>query len=345
MTYAAAEMKTAPSISFVGVGKSHGKLLHRFTGHLSKEDLQYFQDWDRLIDLEADASTFMSTTAWLRCSQDQEKASGKCVSSMVLDEVSTMMANASDPETANDHRSALIVLERSNDSALTTPLSRLNVESGSLVIISSDATTLHLSSSMTETPFGSTGRGIHRFRHRMSIVRGVADSVDQKRITIRASRDELKQLSRLNQEYVESHPSSSNRSSSSPDDGLLRFRVDKDDVSTGIGTLRQNLIQLLTSDVQPTETNDAHAQVTKPTTDLVSSRGDRLSWLRDVIIRLRSPSFDETLRTSMFDSSRSNRSGHHPAAESEFFSLVAEFSELNGDQRNAVEKVSSFLVF
>jgi hypothetical protein len=342
MTYAAAEIKAVSSTSFQGVDKSHGKLLHRFTSHLSQEDLQYFQDWDRLIDLEADASTFMTTTAWLQCSQDQEKASGKCLSSMVLDEVSTMMANASDPDTANDHRSALIVLERSNDSALTTPLSRLNVESGSHVIISSDATTLHLSSSTSGTPLGNTGHGVHHFRHRMSIVRGVVDSVDQKRVTIRASRDELKQLSRLNQQYVESHPSSSNRSSSSQADGLLHLRVDKDDVSTGIGTLRQNLIQLLTSDVQPKETNDAKAPVIQPTTDLVSARCHRLSWLRDAIIRLRSPSFDESLRASMFDSSRSNRSGHRPAAESELFSLVAAFSELNGDQRNAVEKVCPF---
>jgi hypothetical protein len=343
MTYAAAEMKAAPSTSFQGVDKSHGKLLHRFTGHLNDEDLQYFQDWDRLIDLEADASTFMTTTAWLQCSQEQEKASGKCISSMVLDEVSTMMANASDSETATDHRSALIVLERSNDSVLTTPLSRLNVESGSHVIISSDATTLHLSSghSITGTQLGSAGIAIRHFRHLMGIVRGVVDSVNQKRITIRASCDEQRQLSRLNQQYVDSHPPSANRPSSSQADGLLRFRLDKDDVSTGIGTLRQNLIQLLTSDVQRTETEVAKARVTQPT-DLISVRGDRLSWLRDVIIRLRPPSFDETLCASMFDSGGSNRCSHSTAAESEFSSLAAEFSQLNVDQRKAVEKVSSF---
>lgn len=341
MTYAAAELKAAPSTSFQGVDKSHGKLLHRLTGHLNHEDLQYFLDWDRLIDLEADASTFMTTTAWLQCSQEQEKASGKCISSMVLDEVSTMMANASDSETAIDHRSALIVLERSNDSVLTTPLSRLNFESGSYVIISSDATTLHLSSghSASGTQLGNAGHVVRHFRHRMSIVRGVVDSVNHKRVTIRASRDELKQLSRLNQQYVDWHPLSANRPSSSQADGLLRFRLDKDDVSTGIGTLRQNLIQLLASDVQCTKTEDAKARVAQPT-DLIFVRGDRLSWLRDVIIRLRPPSFDETLRSSMFDSGRSNRSGHNSATESEFLSLVAEFSELNGDQRKAVEKVS-----
>jgi len=343
MTYAAAELKASSSAAIQGVDKSHGKLLHHFTGHLGEESFRYFQDWDRLIDLEADASTSMTTQAWLQSSQEQEKASGKCISSLLLDEVATMMANASDSNAANDHHSALVVMHRAPDSALTTPLSRLNIERGSHVIISSDATSLHLSSRHHEpmTQYDDNRPASQHLRHRMSIARGFLDSIDEKQVTIRVTRDELSQLSHLNQLYSDLHQSSPGSSSSTPS---LRFRVDKDDVSTGTGTLRQNLIKLLTSDVKAADEQDAASRASKQQNSMsqestVPAR-ERLPWLRDVIINLRPPSSDETLRESMFDSRGSNPCSQNPADDSDFLSLASEFSELNGDQRNAVEKVS-----
>lgn len=310
MTYAAAELISPSPKPVQGFDKTHGNLLERFTGHLRQEDLDYFQEWDRLIDLEADASIVMTTTSWLYNSHEQEKVSGKCISSMLLDDVTTMMAN-SESDVANDHRSAVVVMERSKRSTITTPLSRLNVESGSHVIISSDATTLHLSGDHPEA---------RRFRHRMNIARGIVDSVDERRLKIRVSRYELAQVSRLNQQWNEACQA----------DEPLRFRVDKDDVSTGIGTLRQNLIQLLTGDAKTAEEEETNAQ----------SRGERLSSLRDVVIRLRVPSFDEKLGKCIFDPSKNpSQSVVEPGADCELLALAAEFSELNTDQRIAVEKV------
>ena len=352
MTYAAAEQKvpSPSSKSFQGLDKSQAKLLQHFTGHLDKECLAYFQAFDRLIDIEADASTFMTTTAWLQCSHEQEKASGKCISSLVLDEVETMMANASDSEAVNDRRSALIVMSRASDSALTTPLSRLNIERGSHVIISSDATSLHLSSSHNSPLAQSEIRGhrVRHFRHRMSIARGVLESIDEKQVTIRASRDELSQVSRLMQQHRDSHqlsPGISQSPQSLHSGSLLHFRLDKDDVSTGIGTLRQNLIKFLTSDVKAADEKVAASRASKQQNSMSQpsppSR-ERLRWLRDVIVRMHPPSFDESLRNSMFASRRKSQCSQNPADDSEFLLLASEFSELNEDQRKAVEKVSFF---
>ena len=346
MTYAAAELKaSSPSTTIQGVDKSHGQLLQHFTAHLSDEYLQYFQDWDRLIDLEADASSSMTTKAWLQGSQDQEKATGKCISSLMLEEMETVMANAG-ANAANDHRSAFVVLTRAPDSTITTPLSRLNIECGSHVIISSDATSLHLSSRnpqlMTQYD-DNRPKGPH-LRHRMSIARGFLDSIDEKQVTIRVSRDEYSQVSRLNQQYRDAITS---RRKDQKLNAVLRFRVDKDDVSTGTGTLRQNLIKFLTSDVKSVDEKDAASRLAKQQNSILQTSAEgareRLPWLREVIIHLTPPSFDESLRSSMFDSSLSNRRSQDPASESDFLTLAAEFSELNDDQRNAVEKASPLL--
>lgn len=341
MTYAAAELKASSSTQVQGVDKTHGQLLQHFTAHLSDEYLQYFQEWDRLIDLEADASSSMTTKAWLQESQKQEKATGKCISSLILAEMETVMANAG-ANTANDHRSAFVVLTRASDSAITTPLSRLNIECGSHVIISSDATSLHLSSRnpqlMTQYD-DNRPKGPH-LRHRMSIARGFLDSIDEKQLTIRVSRDEYSQVSRLNQQYR----NASDSSQGSEANAILRFRVDKDDVSTGTGTLRQNLIKFLTSDVKSADEKEAASRLTKQQNSILQSSAEiareRLPWLREVIIHLTPPSFDASLRSCMFDSRLSNRRSKDPASESDFLSLAAEFSELNDDQRNAVEKAS-----
>lgn len=58
---------------------------------------------------------------------------------------------ASDFATKVDHCVALLVLVGSKDSVLTLPLSRLNVEARSHVIISSNATALHQSSGHSTT--------------------------------------------------------------------------------------------------------------------------------------------------------------------------------------------------
>lgn len=333
MTYAAAQLKVPSSVSAHGVDKSHAKLLQLFTGHLSEEYLAYFQEWDRLIDLEADASASLIATAWLQSSQEQEKESGKCISSLVLNEMETMMANASDPAAANDHCSALIVLNRAPESSLTTPLSRLSIEKGSHVVVSSDATSLHLSSRHHEpmTQYDDTRPGGQHLRHRMSIARGFLDDIDENQVTIRITRDEMSQLSRLNQQYSDSHRSSPGGASLPPS---LRFRVDKDDVSTGTGTLRQNLIKFLTADVKLADEKEAATRATqqqhRTSQDSPLPARQRLQWLREAIIHLKPPSFDNNLSTRMFQ------------GKGDFTSLAAEFSALNHDQKKAVEKVSLY---
>ena len=64
---------------------NHRELLSQYTGKLEDGDLSYFREWDRLIDLEADASSKNIATAWLTDSKNLEVEKGESVSSLIFD--------------------------------------------------------------------------------------------------------------------------------------------------------------------------------------------------------------------------------------------------------------------
>ncbi|CAM6090769.1 unnamed protein product [Calypogeia fissa] len=61
-----------------------GELFERSTSHLSKSHLHFFQQWDRLIDLEARKGFASHSEIW-RMPSGKREEQGRCISSLVLD--------------------------------------------------------------------------------------------------------------------------------------------------------------------------------------------------------------------------------------------------------------------
>jgi hypothetical protein len=248
------------SLQMSDTNHSHRDLLHHFTGHLVDEEFQYFIHWDRLIDLEADASTSLIARTWLLDSDDRERDSSKCVSSLVFDPTASCAQAVFD-----ESWFARIVFQRSLSSPLKTPLSQVGFEPGCRVVISMDDTSVASLSRRATRP--------RRVKPQMHIFRGVLHQTSVSEIHVLASKDDLLRIEtvvkRLPHDKVE-------------------FRIDIEDSPTGVATLRQNLVNLFTGDKKSPETPGSQAEPS------------RLAFLRDVLIRLRKPRFDRTLVKSMF---------------------------------------------
>jgi len=302
MMYAAA---TRSAMKIDGADPTHQELIHHFTGHLVEEEFSYFMQWDRLVDLEADAGDSLVAKAWLLGSDDRETESSKSVSSLLFDPT-----ESSSEAVFDESWYATITFRRCPTSTFQTPLSNVGFPPGSRVIISTDSTTLALSLPST------TVRRPNIVRPQFHIVRGQVHKATGTHLQIRASRDDLSRVEKLVK---------------AAGDSQISFRLDRDDTATGIGTLRQNLVNLFTGDTKsPGE----------PGTFVQHSR---LAWLRDVLIRLRKPTFDQSSIKSMF--SPAPGTPIHSIPGCDLMDLAFEFTDLNPDQRAAAEQVSPCAVF
>jgi hypothetical protein len=312
MLYAAAERSLQPSHSNFGIEQSHRELLTKYTSHLASEDLAYFTDWDRLIDLEADASSYSAATAWLLDSAQREADTGESASCLLFDGV--------EPSTSSSEDDRIFIgFRRSATSAITTPFSSLSLAPGCQLIISTDDTSFGTSNSTGQTHQGRA----RKFRPQMHVVRGYMDRAEEGRVLVQASRDDLERIRKLAFRSKDFHTQAPG---APPKEGRL-FRIDKDNTSIGIGTLRQNVINLFTGDVVKQDNQD-HA-TTNP------SQRMRLSWLRDVVVRLKPPAFDISALSTIFCC----EPGALPIHGCDLETLALEYADLNTDQRAAVEKV------
>lgn len=295
--YAAAKRS---SLKIVGEDPTHQELINQFTGHLVDEEFEYFTQWDRLVDIEADAGSSLVAKAWLVGSDEREQRTSKSVSSLLFD-----AAESSADAVFDESWYAIIALRRSPSSTVQTPLSNVGFPPGSLVVLSTDSTILGLSSTSTNAK---------RVRPQFHIVRGYVHKATETQLQIRASRDDLNRIEKLVR-------------GASVAESPISFRLDRDDVATGLGTLRQNLVNLFTGDMRnPGETG---TQV----------EHERLAWLRDVLIRLRKPVFDQAEVKSMFSPAFGTQIDPIPGCD--LMDLAFEFTELNPDQRAAAEQVIS----
>ena len=305
------------------IKQSHADVLTRFTGQLTEEDLEYFRTWDRLIDLEADATNQTIAEAWLEPSEKRERNTGKCISALVFQPQPSQLESLPDKESV-----AFVVFKRSPDSSLRTPLSSLNLQKGCYVTCSTDATSLdaqNLGRASVSTV--KSGQDEAPFRHQMKIFRASVDHLDAESITLRTSEGSVARLHDLIFRFREYASKGSNASSS----GSLNFRLDVDNSFSQMGTLRMNLIDLLTKDKE----GDGSKEDPKLTMVWLQKR---YTMLRDVIIRLRPPGFDESAGENMFNPPARVRSlpGCDPA------DLVKEFTmSMNENQRTACSKVAS----
>lgn len=300
MLYAATKEKVANHQRAGGVpergssvSRTHGQLLESLTGHLSEDEFEFFQSWDRLIDLEADAEYSQIADCWLEDSANREIATSKTISSLEFD------ASRSSDDTVLDATTVAIAFKRSSSSSRQTPLQSLGIEPGSHVVISLDTTTVACSE--------NSRRQSHQ-KLQMHLVRGFLDKCLDDEVTVRATFDDLVRI----RKYAERYGSRS-----------CHFRIDRDDVATGVGTLRQNLVNLLVS------------ESTKEKGDVTSRKTRRAQWLREVIVKLRIPVFAVT--NPLFRAA--NTGLHFVIPGCDMKQLELEFESLNVDQKAAVVKV------
>lgn len=318
-TYSAVELSSIQDPVNSAAPPIQPDFLERFTGLLDESDFSYFRTWDRLLDLEEIASKQSISEAWLEESTKREISTGQCISSLVYDEQQSHIEGG----LRNPNSPAIICLKRAPDSLLHTPLCNLKIETGCFLTISTDTTTLDACNfkpgSYLRPNNGS--RIIRPFRFQMHVFRGVLVRADKNHIFVRASQDELGRVLSIISRYRDS-------ASSSED---LKWRADKDDLSCGIGTLRQNLVNLLTKDREQIDKQKKDQDLRR----LIMEK--RLGRLRNFVIRLNPPTFSEDLKAQMF-----NPKTEIPTLPGcDFMDLLMEFVELNVDQRAAVEKTMS----
>jgi hypothetical protein len=324
MTYAAAGSLNAEG-NQKDVQRSHKDILEQYTGHLSDNELEYFRTWDRLIDLEADATKSSVAEAWLEKSEDLERRNGKSISSL-----SFIPRILQQNERSQEEQSvAFIVFERSTSSVLRTPLSKLKLQSGTFVTCSSDCTSQDvLQAKYSLKP--SVRQGNRAFRHQMKVFRGTVERTEgDNKIVIRTSEASIGRMNDLVARFKDSTPVST---SSSPE---LLFRIDHDDSYSINGTLRRNVLDLLTKD---------KAKVDNPTTGDGAGMGRlriqrRFRRQRELIIHLKPPQFSVSQQEEMFNYDS------HGVPSCDAIDLMVEFSTtMNGDQRAAAQKVRLLVV-
>eukprot|EP00980_Cylindrotheca_fusiformis_P003269 scaffold738_cov124-Cylindrotheca_fusiformis.AAC.8 len=312
MLYAAAGTKKKNDPNWA-TGRSHGDLLAQFTGHLQESDIEYFRTWDRLIDLEADASGRNIAIAWLTDSRCREMERGESISGLVFDHP--------EPSPTDESSHVLIAFRRGGASLTQTSFEKISLTRGCHVIISTDGTSLVDGSSGLDS-CTAPSRRIKKFRHQMHIVRGIVENVQNEKLLVMARREELERI----RDLVIRHRNFCDKNGEpySP----LSFRFDKDTSSVGIGTLRQNLINFFTADFS--------GKKDEQLSQASAAKKLRLPKLRDLVIRLEKPRFDINVSVELLF-----RSVGQTIPGCDMKGLSTEFSQLNPDQRQAVMKVVS----
>lgn len=253
--------------------RTHGKLLNHYSHHLDQKELDYFKEWDRLIDLEASGIHHEITDAWLIPSLEREQKSGKTISSLIFDETCLDYEPNSEFGGISDYT---LKLSRSSASSLFQPLNMLKFEASSRVVVSTDGSSL---SPEMEGPLR---------RHLFSIFRATVKELDESSIYLKVTQSDFLRISR----FVKRKEMKK-----------VMFRVDKDDFLVGTSTLRQNLAKLLTADVAPFKESAEMQELTSPTQIQFKSRAPIL---RRLLIHLDSPRFEQISLPEIFFSNHSS---------------------------------------
>ena len=267
-------------------------LLQQFTGHLSRAELHYFATWDRLIDFESSAVVRPVATKWLRSSAELEASTKKSVSSLIIKKV-----EANSQPLPGKAPMMFVIFERSPNADLQVPISSLGLASDSHTIISIDDVTA-----------GNTKR---YGKAAMHLARGIVHQSNDSEITLRVSESDVRRLQRILGEF--------------DGDRTPTFRLDRDEVATGLTTLRRNIINLLTGD--------------KSSSALESPVSKRLPKLREEILQLKEPVFDKTGLPRMFSPPSSKTIPKVKGLDMQ--EMFMDFHDMNDDQKHAVEKVMS----
>eukprot|EP00957_Ditylum_brightwellii_P200118 15255984-Ditylum_brightwellii.AAC.1 len=122
----------------------------------------------------------------------------------------------------------------------------------------------------------------------MHVLRGVLEQIDDHSVHIRVSKSDIKTIKELvNSFKVTSHSNDGlhyaegQRYDNACVNNSLRFRLDKDEIASGLGTLRQNLINFFTTDTPPFKASTKNHQGKK------SSAEERIGEVDDHLLHLR----------------------------------------------------------
>jgi hypothetical protein len=272
------------------------KLGAAFTGHLGKEELEYFLKWDKLIDFEVEAEGSSIARSWLTGPDEPDTSSA--VLSLSFESEQSMPVLDLDERCG---RQDVAYFSRTGAGPASSREDSLSI--GTRVVVSMDTTTLKLASNKTWKTVQ---------RPQMHIARGDVYESSVHRVGLRVSHDDLMRLHKLTFRALPTK---------------LRFRIDRDSFATGTGTLKQNLINLLTGDKK---TNS------EPGTTV---EGTRLPRLRELLLKLHPPKYDDDWKGDlMFQRSvTSPVANQNPSCD--LACLKEEFQTLNMDQQSAVRKV------
>ena len=311
---------------------SHAPLLQHYTGHLSKEEMHYFRNWDRLIDLEAAETKHDVSKSWLKPAVEVEQSTGKCMSGLEVEE--TFFDIHKDNQQGT---SFSLNFCRKATSNLSTPLSDLKFDVGCQAVISVDST-IFLQQKRTSSNFNRRSSKYERFH----ILRGTVERITDENVFILSSKEECRKVVHIvlmNKKHQIDSNKIHNRNKYDQEVVWkpVKFRLDRDDMPYGAGTLRQNLMNFFLKDIPTFSTQDKKQLKNNDT----KSIKQRVCWLRKLIVNLSPPQeANKEILKSMFSFQGSEEKRCKSINGCDFMDLVMEYSALNSDQRSAVEKVS-----
>mmetsp|Transcript_7691 Transcript_7691/g.19016 ORF Transcript_7691/g.19016 Transcript_7691/m.19016 type:complete len:2040 (-) Transcript_7691:119-6238(-) len=285
--------------------ENHSRLLEDFTGHLDPVDLDYFRKWNRLLDLEAEASNRVSVLESV-CNSGSSSSDAGDDREVIhgfrfLDEI---------PSDATGVRSDPILWFEI--ACPSNSMKGLHLSSGSSIHLSID----RLQRCGVDKNISERDRNI--------VFKGSVVSVDGMKIAVRSSNSDLKLIRRLVRRYGPSRSPGGTDMETDHDGGDVLFCVQMNHTVIGMGTLRWNLINFFAQEPVPRNVDPG---------DLLKIRlkNARLAKLRSLIIHKRPPVYHASLLDDhcLFDF-------NYPGNQGGFSSLKNEFEQLNDGQKSAV---------
>lgn len=223
-----------------------GLLYDNRTQHLTPKHLEFFRKWEALLTLEENDITRFRRELWIWTSKVREQA-GRCFSEMVI------ASHQASPD------------EKAAEGAEPAPKENRSMNASSYVFVrSSKSSFLHGSSLLNGHMTKNDPVTISIEHGLLSVAQGFITDLTPESVTVGLDHSLDSAIDRALEQS--GHDSSQDRS------GVV-FRIDRDELSAGMGRIRLNLARLFFSD-----SNEHRQQISDPTR-------------RELIVDLRPPQF------------------------------------------------------
>ena len=237
-----------------GGGGVYAELITEKTKHLTPTHLRYFQEWDRMLDMELSQSNVNIVKSWLVPAAEREISTGRSIASLVWKNYRyDLEANGDKPVVLLFERGYLFSSaaspvgspgesQQANEPPPTPQsqrlkrfsLSNLSIDVGNRVVVSTDH---HITSEQQQSQQQSNSAAARTttMRHQLHLLKGDVVKVAEGSISVKVSKAEYMKLSNVHADW----------GGDKEEGGTgLRFRLDVDEFATSGGALRQNLVNL-----------------------------------------------------------------------------------------------------